>query len=45
MEGAIALYLVNGSILDIITGGGGGDPPAPVDVTALNINLKKQNII
>ncbi len=34
---AISLYLGIGSILDIITGG--GDPPDPIDVTAINMNL------
>jgi len=34
---AISLYLGISDILDIITGG--GDPPDPIDVTAINTNL------
>ncbi len=35
---AIAVYLGLGALLDISTGGG-DDPPAPIDVTAINMNL------
>jgi hypothetical protein len=39
--GAIALYLGFGANLDtsILTVSGCGDPPAPIDVTAINMNL------
>ena len=33
---AIVLYLGISSIIDILTGGGGGTPPAPIDVSAIN---------
>ncbi len=36
---AISLYLGINSIIDAITGEGGGDPPTPIDVTAININF------
>ncbi len=36
---AISLYLGIGSIVDAITGDGGGDPPIPIDVTAINTNI------
>ncbi len=44
--GAITLYLGTGSILDILIGGGdGSDPPAPINVTAINMNLHETSII
>ena len=36
---AIVLILGFKSVLDFLTGGGGGSPPAPTDITAINISL------
>ncbi len=38
---AISLYLGIGSVIDALTGG--GNPPAPIDVTAINTNLNNLN--
>jgi hypothetical protein len=40
---AISLYLGIGSIVDAITGDVGGDPPVPIDVTAINTNINSLN--
>jgi hypothetical protein len=39
---AITLYLGLGSIIDAAIRGG-GDPPSPIDVTAINININSLN--
>ncbi len=36
---AIVLFLGFKSVIDFLTGRGGGSPPAPIDITALNISL------
>ncbi len=39
---AIATFLGLSSILNLLTGGGGGgDPPAPIDVFAINMQLNE----
>ncbi len=40
---AISLYLGIGSIVDAVPGDGGGDPPIPINVTAIDTNINSLN--